>query len=227
MNRHLRWLAIALVAFAGASSASDVLMYRAGDRPDPQAMAEILSRPLKMRSIRMLPDLPADAAASGGATTPSAADPGKPASAPMATAAEATRPVVATTPDAVATADSFAMPVPFAFDSARILPEASAQLEAVVAAVKLTSPDVHVLIEGHTDAIGSDEYNTVLSLRRAEAVKTYLVARGIAADRLHVVGMGKAMPLDPRDPKAAENRRVQFRALGEAERMAGSSPRHG
>lgn len=229
--KHARWLAVALLAFAGVASAGDVLMYRAGDRPDPGAMAAILSRPVKMRSIRMLPDTTADAsgaqatagaadaapaAATGAETKSAAAAPAQPAKVLSANASE----------PAPASADSFAMPVPFAFDSASILPAATAHLEALAAAIKLTSPDVHVLIEGHTDSIGSDEYNRALSLRRAEAVKNYLAARGISGARLHVVGMGKSMPLDPSNPAAAENRRVQFRALAESERMAGSPPRH-
>jgi outer membrane protein OmpA-like peptidoglycan-associated protein len=71
-------------------------------------------------------------------------------------------------------------------------------------------PSLSLLIEGHTDALGSDAYNMQLSERRAIAVARYLVVRhGIAPERLQVAGKGKSEPLleDPYDPR---NRRVQF-----------------
>jgi len=76
-------------------------------------------------------------------------------------------------------------------------------------------PDVRVQITGHTDAIGSDESNMALSMRRAEAVKTYLVNRGIAADRLITVGKGEAQPIDTNDTDIgrARNRRIEFTIL--------------
>src|SRR3569832_953925 len=65
-----------------------------------------------------------------------------------------------------------------------------------------------------TGAVGGYEYNLRLSQRRAAAVKQYMVARhGIPAQTLEVVGMGKSQPLIPQNPYAAENRRVQFRAV--------------
>jgi outer membrane protein OmpA-like peptidoglycan-associated protein len=69
-----------------------------------------------------------------------------------------------------------------------------------------------VVIEGHTDARGSDAYNDQLSLKRAYAVKRYLVAmHSIDPGRLRALGMGEYAPLPGRDPMAPENRRVQFR----------------
>jgi outer membrane protein OmpA-like peptidoglycan-associated protein len=71
-------------------------------------------------------------------------------------------------------------------------------------------PALSLLIEGHTDALGSDRYNLELSERRAIAVARYLVVHhGIAPERLQVAGKGKSEPLlsDPYDPR---NRRVQF-----------------
>jgi outer membrane protein OmpA-like peptidoglycan-associated protein len=66
------------------------------------------------------------------------------------------------------------------------------------------------LIEGHTDAVGSDAYNLDLSKRRAVAVALYLVNQmGISPDRLAVAGKGKTEPLTD-DPYDAANRRVQF-----------------
>ena len=104
------------------------------------------------------------------------------------------------------------LPVEFAFNSAKILAQNEPQLDAVAEGIKMTN-DVSVVVEGHTDAYGSGRYNEKLSRLRAEAVKNYLVQRhGIRSARLLVKGMGEASPLNPADPFAPENRRVQFLA---------------
>jgi outer membrane protein OmpA-like peptidoglycan-associated protein len=110
---------------------------------------------------------------------------------------------------------SFALPVQFAFDSSRLLPEAYRQLDAVAAGIRLAGPGVRVVIEGHTDSVGSAEYNLRLSSLRAESVRTYLIVRhGIDPSQLRVVGMGEFKPLPWSAPSASENRRVEFRAEG-------------
>jgi outer membrane protein OmpA-like peptidoglycan-associated protein len=101
--------------------------------------------------------------------------------------------------------------VRFEFDSADILPSARPQLDALAEGIKLLPPGRNVVIEGHTDATGNDEYNLQLSRRRASAVKDYLVRQhGIDARRLREVGLGKQNPISGADPFGAENRRVQF-----------------
>ena len=111
------------------------------------------------------------------------------------------------------TPTALALPIRFAFDSARVLPESMPALEAVASGIKLAGPAARILIEGHTDAAGSDTYNATLSEKRALAVKTYLVLQhGIPADHLRTVGLGKSALIAPEKPLAAENRRVQFRA---------------
>ena len=76
-------------------------------------------------------------------------------------------------------------------------------------------PDIRVEIGGHTDDDGSDAANMRLSERRAAAVKTWLVSKGIAPDRLVSQGYGEATPLVPNDSSQnmARNRRIEFRAL--------------
>ena len=67
------------------------------------------------------------------------------------------------------------------------------------------------LIAGHTDAKGGVEFNQKLSERRADAVRSYLIAQfGIAAERLSAKGYGKSQLLDPANPEDGVNRRVQI-----------------
>lgn len=107
---------------------------------------------------------------------------------------------------------ALSLPVRFDFDSATILPSARNQLDALAEGIRRLPRSRQVVIEGHTDAQGPDDYNQRLSLRRAEAVKLYLVeTHGIDARRLRDVGVGKRQPIAGFDPYAAENRRVQFR----------------
>lgn len=72
-------------------------------------------------------------------------------------------------------------------------------------------PDHRVLIEGHTDNVGSRDYNQTLSLRRAEAVKLYLTRKGIASQRLTVAGLGMQRAIASNDTAAGrqQNRRVE------------------
>jgi outer membrane protein OmpA-like peptidoglycan-associated protein len=102
--------------------------------------------------------------------------------------------------------------VQFKFDSADILPQARAQLDALAEGIRLLPASQRVIVEGHTDSTGSDAYNLQLSKRRALAVKMYLVSvHGIDESRLRAEGYGKYRPLSEENPYAAENRRVQFR----------------
>jgi len=80
------------------------------------------------------------------------------------------------------------------------------------AGILLSHPDVNVEIQGHTDQIGSDTYNDELSMRRAEAVKMYMIAKGVEASRLTTSGKGKRELLfNESDPVSRfYNRRVEF-----------------
>jgi outer membrane protein OmpA-like peptidoglycan-associated protein len=107
---------------------------------------------------------------------------------------------------------ALSLPVQFNFDSAEILPSARPQLDALAEGIRRLAEDKRVVIEGHTDAAGSDTYNEQLSLRRAQSVKRYLVAvHHIDPMRLQALGLGEYSPLPGLDPLAAKNRRVQFR----------------
>jgi outer membrane protein OmpA-like peptidoglycan-associated protein len=130
----------------------------------------------------------------------------KPAQPPEGIKFRGVRPVQAAKPKAVA------LSIQFEFGSAQLTSDAKAVLDNLAAALK--SPDLSAnvfLIEGHTDAVGSDEYNQRLSEARAASVKAYLTsAYGIQSSRLETVGKGESQPLDSGSPEAAVNRRVQI-----------------
>lgn len=76
-------------------------------------------------------------------------------------------------------------------------------------------PDMKLIVEGHTDSVGDDTLNKRLSQRRAEAVRDYLISRGIRADRLQAIGFGEERPIADNTSEAgrAENRRVEFKIV--------------
>jgi outer membrane protein OmpA-like peptidoglycan-associated protein len=105
------------------------------------------------------------------------------------------------------------LPIKFGYNSADILGESKHSLAEL--GRMLSSPDYaneKLLIEGHTDSKGSDQYNQYLSEKRAESVKKYLRDNfNIASNRLFITGMGESQPLENANPSASVNRRVQFR----------------
>ncbi len=98
------------------------------------------------------------------------------------------------------------------FDSVRP-PEYAYPFLDKLAKVMNEHKNIHLLVEGHADIIGSDEYNYWLSGSRAAAMKSYLVSRGVEADRIKVYAHGKSRPitLDTSDAGRRANRRVEFR----------------
>ncbi|NPA80702.1 MAG: OmpA family protein [Thermotogae bacterium] len=100
----------------------------------------------------------------------------------------------------------------FDFDSAELKPESKLELERLVKLLK-RNPQLKIVIEGHTDIVGSEEYNQKLSERRAEAVARYLISRGIDPKRIKTVGYGSKRPIASNDtPEGrAKNRRVEIR----------------
>lgn len=87
-------------------------------------------------------------------------------------------------------------------------------LEEVVRVMK-EGPHLKVKITGHTDSIGADSFNMQLSMRRADAVKSYLVNRGIDSGRLLTEGKGETQPIDTNDTDIgrARNRRIEFSVI--------------
>jgi outer membrane protein OmpA-like peptidoglycan-associated protein len=91
--------------------------------------------------------------------------------------------------------------------------EALARLSGIV----LNYPSLQLTIEGHTDSVGSDEFNQTLSEKRADSVRDYLVGEGLTADRMAAKGMGKLMPVADNSTAAGrqKNRRVEIIVAGE------------
>ena len=103
----------------------------------------------------------------------------------------------------------------FDFDKSVLKPEGKAKLDDLIGKVKGINLEVIVAV-GHTDSVGTVAYNQKLSVRRAEAVKAYLVSHGIEKGRVYTEGKGKSQP--SADNQTAEgrakNRRVEIEVVG-------------
>ena len=88
---------------------------------------------------------------------------------------------------------------------------------ARLAGIMMVYPDLRLECEGHTDSTGSEELNNRLSLRRAEAVRDYLISQGIPPERISAIGMGPRMPVADNSTREGrqKNRRVEIIVSGE------------
>lgn len=105
----------------------------------------------------------------------------------------------------------------FDFNKSTLRPPAREKL-ARLAGVLVTTPGLLIEVEGHADAIGSDEYNLQLSQRRAGAVRDYLVENGVPSTTVTARGFGESMPIASNDTEAGrqQNRRVELVVSGES-----------
>ena len=136
--------------------------------------------------------------------------PKKAAPAPVAAPAPAPEPAPAA-PTPVITKVSLEADAYFDFDKATLKQGGKDRIDAEI--TKLGQVDLNSVIAiGHTDSIGSDAYNQKLSERRAQAVKDYMVSKGVAADRIQIKGMGESQPVADNKSKEgrAKNRRVEI-----------------
>ncbi len=142
-----------------------------------------------------------------GAIVPVVAE--APAPAPVAAPA-----VVPVAPPA-ATKVTYAADAFFDFDKSVIKPAGKEKLDDLIGKIKDINLEVIIAV-GHTDSVGSDSYNQKLSVRRSEAVKAYLVSKGIEKNRVYTEGKGEKQPVA--DNKTAEgrakNRRVEIEVVG-------------
>lgn len=185
MNIHKRTLLVTLAAVA-LSAAS--VAAQATQAAESNAV---------ISSSRILNSLSRDVVLDRPTQTPTGSTTGAPA-------------VVATAPQ-----PSMDLFVQFAFNSADLLPQGRRQLDELAKALNNRSLQKWGFeLAGHTDAVGSADYNIGLSLERANAVKHYLVVKhGLNPERLQPLGLGFSRPAKPSDPTAAVNRRVEVRRV--------------
>jgi outer membrane protein OmpA-like peptidoglycan-associated protein len=101
--------------------------------------------------------------------------------------------------------------IQFEFDSAKLLPESRPLLDNLAKAINSDKlRGFTFVVEGHTDIVGSAEYNQKLSDQRALSVLAYLASKGVSKERLKALGKGSTELLMPDKPDAAENRRVRI-----------------
>ena len=166
---------------------------------------------------------PATAAATcDGAIVPKAAAPAPaPAAAPAPAPAAAPAPAPAAAPAPAPVAKPAAAKVTYAadaffdFDKAVLKPEGKAKLDDLAGKVGGINLEV-VIAVGHTDSTGAAGYNQALSNRRAEAVKAYLVTKGIETNLIYTEGKGLTQPVADNSTREgrAKNRRVEVEVVG-------------
>ncbi len=154
-----------------------------------------------------------------GVPVPAAPAAPAPAPAPSPAPAAAAAPAPAPAPAVVAAPTSekvtFAADAFFDFDKSVLKPEGRAKLDDLVS--KMSGLNLEVIIAvGHTDSVGSDTYNQKLSIRRSEAVKSYLVSKGVEKNRVYTEGKGEKQPVadNKTSEGRAKNRRVEIEVVG-------------
>jgi OOP family OmpA-OmpF porin len=146
-----------------------------------------------------------------GAIVPPAPKAAAPAPAPVAKPAPAPAPA----PAPVAQKVTYAADAFFDTDKSVVKPEGKAKMDDLVGKIGGINLEVIIAV-GHTDSDASDAYNQKLSVKRAEAVKAYLVSKGIAANRVYTEGKGESQPVADNKTKEgkAKNRRVEIEVVG-------------
>ena len=134
---------------------------------------------------------------------------------PVAAPGVAPAPAPAAPPTVAASKVTFAADAFFDFDKSVLKPEGRAKLTDLVEKIRGVNLEVIIAV-GHTDSIGTDAYNQRLSVRRAEAVKAFLVSKGIERNRVYTEGKGEKQPVADNRTKEgrAKNRRVEIEVVG-------------
>ncbi len=149
------------------------------------------------------------------AAAPAPAPAAAPAPAPAPVAQPAPAPAPVAPPQPTTEKVTFAADAFFDFNKSTLKPEGKAKLDDLVSKMGGIALEVIIAV-GHTDSVGGDAYNQKLSVARSEAVKGYLVSKGVEKNRVYTEGKGKKQPVA--DNKTAEgrakNRRVEIEVVG-------------
>jgi len=150
--------------------------------------------------------------AAAPAPAPAAAPAPAPRAAAPAPAPAAARPAP---PPAAATKVTYAADTFFDFDKSVLKADGKAKLDDLAGKVKAINLEVIIAV-GHTDSAGSDAYNQKLSVKRADAVKAYLITKGIEKNRVYTEGKGEKQPVadNKTDAGRSKNRRVEIEVVG-------------
>ncbi len=110
---------------------------------------------------------------------------------------------------------TFAADALFDFDKSVLKSEGKSKIDDLVSKLQTVNLEVIIAV-GHTDSVGGDEYNQKLSIRRAEAVKAYIVSKGVEVSRVYTEGKGEKQPVADNKTSAgrAQNRRVEIEVVG-------------
>ena len=207
--------ALSAVFLIGVASAQSIDNWRSSNGDTWKNSTGLCYRDSNWTPATAAPDCdgaikPAPAPAPIAAPAPAPAPRAAPAPAPRAAPAPAPAPAPAAASKVTYAADTF-----FDFNKSVLKPEGKAKLDDLVSKIKTINLEVIIAV-GHTDSVGSDAYNQKLSVRRSEAVKAYLVSKGIEKNRVYTEGKGEKQPVA--DNKTAQgrakNRRVELEVVG-------------
>lgn len=207
-------LAASLAAFSAAAMADDVIMYK--DVPSAEEVNKVLFGDAdsavegqRTRSIRIME--PSARAIDDQTRAIRMHKPEEEIPVGSGAQVAATEDVAIAEPSGV----GLGFNLQFAFDSVDLLPESKPYIDRLGEVMGAPeNQDKTLLIMGHTDSRGSDDYNAALSQKRAEAVKGYLTTTwNIPSSQLQIEGAGENQPLAGTDPTEGINRRVEFFSL--------------
>ncbi|MBK9575222.1 MAG: OmpA family protein [Rhodoferax sp.] len=207
-------LVIATAALATAAGAQSIDNWRAADGTVwKNGTNELCWRNNFWTPATAAPGCDGAIAAPKAAPAPAAAPAMAPA--PGATPAPAPAPAKPTPPPPAATKVTYAADAFFDTGKFVLKPEGKAKLDDLAGKVKGINLEVIIAV-GHTDSVGGDAYNQKLSVNRAEAVKAYLVSKGIEKNRVYTEGKGEKQPVADNKTKEgkAKNRRVEIEVVG-------------